>query len=154
MYKKYTRITKLDHYIPTEIDLDEEDRDWISYIKNLEGKTIRFVKFGNIGSWDKNEDDELVIYFTDNTYIVFGATLEEDGAPSMIYFDSGLSDPDYVKYGIDDEYQLQGGACSLKEYKEIKEKRQKEEQERMEAAEKIREYNLYLQLKEKYEKSI
>ena len=117
------------------------------------GKTIKDISFTN---GDYENDSQLIITFTDDTYIFLGAVVDEDSLRS--YFENGHVNYKYLpgsicidkegnkflKYRNNIEEQIRLGLIKPDREKEMKKIQEYEEQSRK------KEYELYLKLKEKY----
>ena len=117
------------------------------------GKTIKGISFTN-GNYENAP--QLIITFTDDTYIFLNAMEDEDSLRP--YFENGFVDHKYLlgsvctdkegnkffRYRKNIEEQIRLGLIKPDREKELMKIQEHEEQSRK------REYELYLELKEKY----
>ena len=103
-------------------------------LDTVKGKEIKSYVFG----WS----DQMVITFTDNTFICLGVDYGYDHGDGEINTD----DFDYTNFDIEELEKL--GIMTEEEAKVLEEKRENDWQEQKTE----RERKLYLELKEKYEK--
>lgn len=117
------------------------------------GKTIKGISFTN-GNYENAP--QLIITFTDDTYIYLNAMEDEDSLRP--YFENGLVDHKYLlgsvciddkgnkffRYRKNIEEQIRLGLIKPDREKELMKIQKQEEQSRK------REYELYLELKKKY----
>lgn len=117
------------------------------------GKTVKDISFTN-GNYENAP--QLIITFTDDTYIYLNAMEDEDSLRP--YFENGLVDHKYLlgsvciddkgnkffRYRKNIEEQIRLGLIKPDREKELMKIQKQEEQSRK------REYELYLELKKKY----
>lgn len=121
--------------------------------KSIIGKTVKDISFTN---GDYENAPQLIITFTDDTYIFLNAMEDEDSSGPR--FDNGFVDHKYLpgsvcidkdgnkffKYRKNIEEQIRLGLIKPDREKELMKIQEQEEQSRK------REYELYLELKKKY----